>query len=168
MALTVEDGTGLANAESYISVTDADTYHTNRGNTGWTGADSVKEAALRKATDYMIQVYRLRWKGAPINDTMALDWPREEVPKAGMNEAYFWPEDEVPLRVTYACAELALRALSADLAPDITRLTKREKVDVIEVEYFEGQPATDVYQAVDKMLAEFLNGPQIWARVRRT
>ena len=36
MALIVEDGTGLANAESYVSVADATTYHTNYGNTAWT------------------------------------------------------------------------------------------------------------------------------------
>ncbi len=35
MALIVEDGTGLSTAESYISVADATTYHTARGNSSW-------------------------------------------------------------------------------------------------------------------------------------
>jgi len=35
MALVTEDGTGLSTAESYISVADATTYHTARGNSSW-------------------------------------------------------------------------------------------------------------------------------------
>ena len=49
MALVHEDGTGKTDAESYCSVTFADARHTAFGNSTWTGADAVKEAALRKA-----------------------------------------------------------------------------------------------------------------------
>jgi hypothetical protein len=64
MTLTVEDGTGKADAESYISVADADTYFTARNNATWAAlSTSDKEAALRKATDYMLQAYRVRWAG---------------------------------------------------------------------------------------------------------
>jgi len=35
MSIVVEDGTGLATAETYISVADATTYHTARGNSAW-------------------------------------------------------------------------------------------------------------------------------------
>jgi hypothetical protein len=35
MALIVEDGTGKATAESYCTVAEATTYHTNRGNSSW-------------------------------------------------------------------------------------------------------------------------------------
>ena len=65
MAIVVEDGTGKSTAESYISVADASTYHTARGNTAWAAltTDALREAALRKATDFMRQVYRSRWQG---------------------------------------------------------------------------------------------------------
>ena len=45
MTLIVEDGTGLANAESYVSVADATTYHANIGNTAWAAitSDATKE-----------------------------------------------------------------------------------------------------------------------------
>jgi hypothetical protein len=46
MALIVEDGTGLANAESYVSVADATTYHANIGNTAW----AVYRQSLRDIT----------------------------------------------------------------------------------------------------------------------
>ena len=74
MALVVEDGTGLSTAESYISVADADTYHSDRGNALWTGTDAVKEEALRQATEYLDATYD--WKGSISLTTQALNWPR--------------------------------------------------------------------------------------------
>ena len=64
MALIVEDGTGVSGAESYISVVDADDYHTNHGNTSWGSADTTaKEIALRKASEYLDGKYGKRWLG---------------------------------------------------------------------------------------------------------
>ena len=57
MTLVIEDGTGKSNAESYISVADADTYHSNRGNTDWAALTTAeKERLLRIATDYRVCV----------------------------------------------------------------------------------------------------------------
>ena len=50
MALVVEDGTGLDTAESFISVADADTYHTewNADPTAWTGATTAQTTSTAK------------------------------------------------------------------------------------------------------------------------
>jgi hypothetical protein len=61
MALIVEDGTGRADAESYVSVADADTYHANRGELrrGRRSAPPPsKEQLLRQATEYMLRRVR--------------------------------------------------------------------------------------------------------------
>ncbi len=84
MSIIVEDGTGLATAESYISVADASTYFTARGNTTWDALDegeatAAREAALRLATDYMTAVYRDRWEGVRYTEGQALCWPRSGV-----------------------------------------------------------------------------------------
>ena len=152
--LIVEDGSIVAGAESYCSVADADAYHTARGNTAWTGENAAKEALLRKATDYMVQVYALRWKGDRVSEDQALDWPREGVVAFGFEI----PSDAMPEAVVKACAELALRALSGDLTPDLTRRTLREKVGPIEVEYDPNAPALPDYQAIDNLLAPYLKG----------
>ena len=56
--LIVEDGTGLANANAYVSVEFADEYFSARGNQTWVGLGSAdKEAAIIKATDYLEAVY---------------------------------------------------------------------------------------------------------------
>ena len=161
MALIVENGTGLVDAESYISVADADTYHSNRGNTAWaTYTTSVKEQLLRKATDYIEQVYRLRWLGYRHTEDQALSYPRDEVPRRDftfLNQFSFYPNDEVPTEVKNACAEFALRANAEALAPDIARIATREKVGSLEVEYDVNSPAYVIYRAIDNLVAPFLN-----------
>jgi hypothetical protein len=159
MALVIETGAIVAGAESYVSAADATTYHTARGNTLWTGTDAVKEAALRKATTYLDGKYRNRWKGYKVRPvpqdgvtTQALEWPRYDV----VISDYIFPYDEIPQRLKDACCELALRALSAPLADDITAGVKRERVDVIETEYFQGAAPGTTYQIVDQLLSDYL------------
>lgn len=116
MSLIVEDGTGYSDSESYISVEDADTYHANRANALWAAASTPqKEAALRKATQYLDSVYDAKWRGSKNEYYNALSWPRSG---AFDDEGFLIPSDEIPIRLQYATAELALRALSADLLPD--------------------------------------------------
>ena len=159
MSLIVEDGTGMANAESYISVVDADTYHANLGNTAWASlTTTVKEQLLRKATNYMVQVYRSAWAGIRINDTQSLDFPRYLVPKYDNGAMYsYYDEKSVPKEVKDACCEFALKANAGSLAPDLDRLTKREKVGVLEVEYdnAKGLPYVQ-YRAMDNLLYPLL------------
>jgi hypothetical protein len=136
-------------------VADANDYHKKRGNTAWAELTTEqKEICLRKATDYMVEVYRLNWAGVRAEDTQALDWPRYLVPRLDAEALYsYYAEDEVPREVENACAELALRAISGDLAPDLDRLTKRERLDKIEVEYDTVNGfAYKKYRAIDNML----------------
>ena len=111
MALIVEDGTGLATANAYISETFANTYHSERCNEGWAGATTQKEAAIRKATEYLDREFCFR--GSLVKDHVddppqALAWPRVGVDD---NEGRVIDDESVPLAVERACAELALSAL---------------------------------------------------------
>lgn len=153
MALVVEDGTGRADAESYCSVAAATAYHAARGNAAWAALadDTVREQLLRKATGFMASY---GWKGTRVAGAQALDWPRIGVAANG----FLVPSDVVPLAVQQACAELALRAASADLAPDLGPLATRVKVGPIEEEYAEGGRQSTVYVAVSIMLGAYLAG----------
>ncbi len=74
--LVVENGSGLLDANSYISIADADTYHDLRGNAAWTAAsESDKVIALVRATSYV----DARWKftGEPVQKTQALSFPKK-------------------------------------------------------------------------------------------
>lgn len=151
MAFTVETGSIVAGANSYVSVADADTYHADRGNAGWTGDNAVKQAALVKATDYIEQQYAELWKGQLVDEQQPLSWPR-----AGVSAI---AEDEIPTKLKQAVCILALEALAADLNPALARggAVKREKVDVIEVEYMDGASARTVRPAVDGLLRGLLS-----------
>lgn len=162
MALFVETGSGSATAESYSSVSDADTYLAARGQTLWSPlSTSDKEAALRRATDFMQQAYRVRWSGTRSSATQALDWPRWNVPLKDVPGGYgsgpaYYSSAAIPPEVKSACIALALKAAAGDLAPDIEPQTLSEKVGPIEVTYAEGSRQTVKYQAIDNMLAPYL------------
>ena len=143
MSLIVEDGTGLPNSESYISVLFADEYHAKRGNAAWTALDSAaKEAFLRRGTEYIDAVYT--FKGHRLTDAQALAWPRDV---AG-----------VPVAVQRATAELALRSINGDLIPDAGPQVKSETVGPISVTYMDGAANFTSFSAVNSMLASLLDG----------
>lgn len=159
MALIVEDGTGLAAADSYVSVADADAYHTAMGNAAWASATSdEKEVALRRATQYMDTIFQYR--GERLFPTVqALEWPRDS--------HYF---DDIAWRLEKACAELALRALSDDLVTDREPQTiKSETVGPLQtvyadVERFGGQMD---YPVVNGYLRPLRRGSGMSLRVER-
>lgn len=173
MSLIVEDGTARADAESYMSVAEADTYHSDRGNAAWTGTTPQKEQWLRKATEYMVQTYRERWLSFRVTATQALDWPRawvqvKDAPYGYGSFAAMIPNNVVPVEVKRACGELALQAISGDLAPALERVARREKVDVIEVEYDAGSPAYKRFRNVDMLLSPLLRGSGAMSQLVRT
>lgn len=118
MTLIVEDGTGLADAESYISVVYADDYHAKFSNSpDWAGADlASKERALRLATQFTDLRYGARFRGVRKSIDQALEWPRVE---AADSPLVFLLESSLPVKLKQATAEAALRALSEDLMPDV-------------------------------------------------
>ncbi len=156
MSLIVENGTGMSTAESFCSVAFADTYHDARGNTVWaTLTTTVKEQKLRAASDYMEQVYAQRWAGTRKIGTQALAWPRDLVEIQDAWPTQYYDNNSVPVIVQNACAELALKANSGALAPDVTRVKKRVKTDVLEVEYADSTTPYTRYRAIDNMLERF-------------
>ena len=81
MALNVETGSGLANADSYITLAEADTYLAKYGfdeDAAWTAAsDAQKEDAIRRATqEYLEGIYYNAWRGSVRTYTQKLSWPR--------------------------------------------------------------------------------------------
>jgi len=153
MSIITETGTGSATAETYISVTETDTYHAARGNAPWaTITTSQKEQALRRATEYMTGAFRNRWQGSRKIADQALDWPRYDV----VVEGWSVDSDIVPEIVKRATAELAIRAAAGAMAADLTQGIVREQVGPIAVEYDRNSSQATRYKAIDQMLLPFL------------
>lgn len=113
-----EDGTGLANANSYVDVAFADQYFLDRGITTWTGVDAVKQSALVRATDYVENRYSEKFMGCKFSDAQALHFPTD----SGNTDDVTGDKipDPMPVKLLKAICEYAVRALSAELAPDPT------------------------------------------------
>ena len=172
MSLIVEDGTGVVGAESYATEAQATAYFSNRGVAAWTAVEN-KEAALRKATDYMVQNYRLAWKGCRVDPEQALDWPRSGCYVSGyllgkFSSDYLIPSNVVPNEVRNACIELALKASSEDLNSDLTQQVLSEKVGPLAVTYSEHSPQYKRFRAVDMSLRHLLVGNTVTHQVLRS
>lgn len=168
MTIIVETGVGLSNAESYVSEAEASAYHATRGNVAWDAIDD-KETLLRKATDYMVQTYRSKWKGYRTGAVQALDWPRSEVAVGdiGGPADYYIANNVVPVEIRRVCADLALRAATEDLLPDQTQQVVRETVGPLTVQYSPHAAQTKRFPAIDRALAPFIHGNSVSAQVRR-
>lgn len=139
MAFVVETGTGLSNSNSYITVDFFKDYHDDRGRSivdgsGNSVGSSVIKAALVVASDYIDT--KFTFIGIRSLTTQNMEWPRVDA---------FYQDGRIangiPIEIQECVAELALKQLSSDIAPDPTYddsnrlITKqRNKVGPIEQE----------------------------------
>lgn len=156
MALHPQDDTGLvAGANAYLSVSAFRAYHDDRAQ-DYTGHDEATiAAAIVRATDYLDQ--RFVFIGRRRHTGQSTAWPRE-----GAYDADGRRIDGIPPAVREACAEYALRALSAPLNPDPMRdesgsrlLAKSEQVGPITTAYTyaaDTVPPLPAYPAADRRL----------------
>lgn len=116
MALIVEDGHGLSNAQSYCSVDYANAYHNTHYHIAW-DAVTDKEAALINATDYINKHCKDLWTGLRRTKSQTLDWPRLWVPKKNTphNVIVYYANNKIPIELVNACADLSLRLIADDV-----------------------------------------------------
>lgn len=129
--LTIEDGTGVAGADSYATT---DEFVSRADDYGWkipTQLD-MQERLLRRAAEAM---NALSWKGRKSAQAQALAWPRQDVEVDGE----ILPSDHIPAPIKYGQMALAAEIHGDDLSPPELRqgAVKRKKVDVLEIEYAE-------------------------------
>lgn len=158
MAFTVEDGTGLASANAFCSVSHADDYLADRGTpSAWSSASTAdKEFAIVKATQYLNSLRRFDYRGRKASASQRLQWPRTGVYEAaGADEPL--PSDEVPAAIKDATAALAaLVVAGSDLQPTLARggAVQERTVGPLTTRYFEGAPAEDtILEAMDAVSA---------------
>lgn len=109
---------GAADAESYITVAEADTYFAAHGSPEkWTSAtESEKEGALRYAAIYLEQHWV--YKSRPYNNTQALWFPVQTF--YDQYGRVYGGDGVIPQVIKDMQAELALRHLIQDLFIDTT------------------------------------------------
>ena len=166
MALNVEDGTGLPNADSFVELVDADAYHALFGNDDWASASTAdKESAIIRSTFYLTNGFS--WEGDKINGRdQALSFPRSGLTDS---EGYDVASDSVPKEIMDATYELAIRELLSpgSLNPDVTPAegVKREKIGEIEIEYVNSrtdiEASKPVVSIVNDLIGAFLESGSV-------
>lgn len=154
MALVIEDGSIVENANSYVSIDDCDEYHATLGNASWTGADAVKEQAIIRAMKWL---ERRQWKGRKYDYEQPLQWPRVDV-YAGGYEVYY---DIVPQDVIDALCEAALVELlePSALRPSLDRggmVTSFTLVGVMSETYSGNAPGSKTYETIMGPLRDYV------------
>lgn len=145
----------VVGTDVYDTLAASNTYWAKRGNDTWVDADDAdKEVYLVKATDWLERNFS--WRGTKQTAEQRLGWPRDE---AYDDDEYAIGLTEAPWQVKEAMFIVAdiVREGTVDLTGILTsndRSLKRQKVDVIEVEYDPGSrlPGADVLTHVIKLL----------------
>lgn len=158
MALVVEDGSGKANANAFVTVEAVGDYATAIGNSSWgAAAQAEQEAAIVRATLYLRNEQRYPYRGTKRSYAQRLPWPRTgAVEHRGLPV----PEDAIPPAIADACCELAIRELDSpgSLQPDAARggAVVSESVGPISTTYAADAPTETVIRTVAGLLAPLL------------
>lgn len=151
MAIVVENGTGMADAESYLSVAAFKDYCDKWGYAYGTTTDAVIEQKLRQATNFIDTIFR--YKGTRLLASQALEYPRD-----GLTDWSGFDITGVPQRVAKATAELAFKALTESLYTDLDRggMVTSESVGPLSVSYADGAPVGKVYRFAENLLKPYI------------
>jgi hypothetical protein len=161
MAFTVEDGTVVLSANAYIDVAFFDEYHTDRNNADALNlCDEDKEAGILYATSWFERSYFNAWKGIiTTEDYPRLAWPRENVfIQDGRVEI---PTNVIPVSLKEAVAEVAAQhhlVSGGNVNAEQNRVTIREKVAVLEVEYSRDSPDSVTFPFAVSLIQDLIVG----------
>lgn len=146
MAIIIEDGTLITDANCYATEAELVAYALARGVTLVTGAEEL----LIKAMDY---IEAQPFKGSTLSYDQELQWPRYEV----MIDGYAWPSTLIPKQLKRGLLECAIQIDAGNNPLDnIDRATKSEKLGDLEVEYMDSAKDTITLTAVDSALKKLV------------
>lgn len=146
MAIIVEDGSVVANANSYVSEAELTAFATARGVTLTTD----EEVLLISAMDY---IESLQYKGFKLTRDQYLQWPRSYV----VVDGWGIDSDTIPQELKNGLMQCAI-AIDQGNNPlqDAPRSTKREKVGELEVEYMDNASSVVINKKILTSLQKLL------------
>lgn len=164
MALVIEDGSGVSDADSFVTLAEVRAYALKRGVT-LSNDDALLEPQVRKAHDYFFAV-ESQLKGSRAVAGQALPFPRKCVWLFG--DAL--PDDVIPQQVKNAACQLVIESLTQDVMPSTDgKVVLQETVGPISTTYANTGVAGEspTFPRVDIMLAPLLqSGGAILTSIR--
>ena len=134
ITITVEDGSNVANANSFVTLVEARSYAEARGVTLPVADDSLA-VMLIKACDYL-EAQANRYQGEIANESQALQWPRIDVYISGSETAF--PSNAIPKQLKAAqCATVLAINEGVDIMPNYSAadFVVEERVGPITTKY---------------------------------
>lgn len=171
VSLIVEDGSCVPSANSYVSLVFADNYMRNTGHSEWDKkTEDERKSYLINATSYIDRTYtKVGWKGQKkFHRRQSLCFPRVELFDKDDDEVLGIPEE-----LKKAVCEAAFMATTTSLfaIKDSSGSVKRQKVDVLEVEYYSESDSSGDYISrftiLDSLLSDFYKSKNDRNRVKR-
>lgn len=162
ITLVVENGTGLPDANSYCDLDYAVEYCTMKGYTDWLKlSENQQKIFIIRGTEFVDNFYT--WKGIRHRQSQSMAFPRDNI-----YDDDRYPVDGIPDKLKKACIEAAFLNASSSAntlfsTKDENGKVKKQKVDTLEVEYFNaeqsGLSAADVdYKTIYDILNKLLKG----------
>lgn len=162
ITLVVENGMGLPNANSYCDLDFAIEYCTMKGYTNWLKlTENQQKIFIIRGTEFVDNFYT--WKGIRKRQSQSMAFPRDNI-----YDDDKYPVEGIPEKLKKACIEAAFLNASSSAntlfsTKDENGKVKKQKVDTLEVEYFNaeqsGLSAADVdYKTIYDILNKLLKG----------
>ena len=161
MSLIAEDGTGVASAEVYNTLTEFRAYRPRGGLALPAGlSDALTEAALVRGTSFIEGFYARRWPGTRDVEGQGLAFPR-----VGAWDYDGFAITGVPTGVKYVCMEAGIiEAITPGvLTESLERggMVIRKKTGPLEKEFANGAPVGTVYPIFGQLLAGIVRGNSV-------
>lgn len=118
--LVVEDGTAKTTSNSFVDVSTFVSYCDNHGYDLTGQTSNTETVALILAAEYLRNEARFFWKGLRVADDQRLSWPRSGV-IVRFGTGTELANNVIPGAVKDAQCELAFKALTTTLQPDLER-----------------------------------------------
>lgn len=152
--------------DSYVTLEEADLYHEGMGNVSWpqtpdpdeNDVAGKKEAALRRATSFIDNLARGKWRGTKASKTQKLAWPRTD---AYDEEGFEIDETVIPEPLKDAVCEAALKTFTGtDLMPDNRKANVASEAvsGAVRRSYFQNKSSLPVYNYICKLLEGLVTG----------
>ena len=164
MTLIIEDGSIVANANSYVTVAEYQAWADARFTAGRSTAPLCGEdveALIFRAMDYF---EAQSFIGTKVSSTQSLQWPRNSV----YIDTYYQSNLSIPKEVKNSIYELSYGEETGNSELSVVdRKVKREKVSSIEVEYADNSSSTSTVVAVPTAMKKLLTAGGSFNRVVR-
>lgn len=146
---TVIADVGAANANSYVTVAEADSYFGDAfGKPLWESSDVENQEALVVTASRTLDLYIL-WNGQKASADQSMEWPRS---RAYDRFGALYPSDKIPTTVKYATFELAYYMLENGGLSFAEQSIDSVKVGSIEVDFTERSTDSGIPKFIENMI----------------